>query len=85
MAEWEEAIAEGSGRKGRPKGIVDSQIHWVPGHVDFAPNKKADEEEKKAAQGDLSDAKFLPKFLRKDLLLSISALHQSHNNKIKKQ
>ena len=48
-AEREEVIAdsEGGGWKGRPKGIVDLQIHWVLEHNNFAPNKKADEEAKK--------------------------------------
>jgi hypothetical protein len=58
-------------------------MHWVPGHVDFAPNEKADEEAKKAAKGDSSDAKSLPKLLRKRLPLSIPALRQSHSNRIK--
>ena len=57
----------------------------MPGHVDFAPNKKADKEAKKAAHRDSSDPKSLPKFLRKRLLLSISALWQSHSIKLKKQ
>ena len=64
----------GGSWKGKPKGIVDLQIHWVAGHVGFAPNTKADEEAKKAAQGDSSNTKFLPKSLRKFLPLSISAL-----------
>ena len=33
-------IAEGGVWKGRLKGIVDLQIHWVLGHVNFASNKK---------------------------------------------
>ena len=70
---------------GRPKGVIDLQIHWVPGHIDFAPNEKADEEAKKAAQGDSSEAKYLPKFLRKPLPLSISALQQNNISKIKKK
>jgi hypothetical protein len=78
-------IAEGGVWKGRLKGIVDLQIHWVLGHVNFASNKKVDEEAKKAAQGESSNAKSLPNFLRKGLPLSISALWQSHSNKLKKQ
>jgi hypothetical protein len=46
-AEQEEATAEGGGWKGRPKGIVDLQIHWVLEHNNFAPNEKADEEARK--------------------------------------
>jgi hypothetical protein len=48
---------------GRKRGVVDLQIHWVPGHLDFEPNECADEEAKKAALGDSSDAKSLPAFL----------------------
>ena len=59
---------------GRKKGVIDLQLHWVPGHRDFAPNKRADEEAKLAAQGQSSAVKSLPTLLRKWLLLSISAL-----------
>ena len=34
-----QALAEGIQWKSRPKGVVDLQIHWVPGHCDFGPNK----------------------------------------------
>jgi ribonuclease HI len=51
--------------KGRTRGVIDIQVQWVPGHMDFAPNEKADEVAKKAAQGQSSDAKSLPPFLRK--------------------
>ena len=54
--------------------MINLQVHWVPGHIDFAPNEKADEEVKKAMQGNSNEAKYLPKLLRKPLLLSISAL-----------
>ena len=72
--ERELAISEGKDWIGRPKGVINLQVHWVPGHIDFTPSEKADEEAKKAAQGHSSKAKYLPKFLRKPLLLSISAL-----------
>ena len=79
------AIADGEEWVGWPKGVIDLQIHWVPGHIDFAPNEKADKEAKKAAQGDSSEAKYLPKFLHKPLPLSVSALRQSNISKIKKR
>ena len=79
-----ELLAEGNAWRGKTKGVIDLQVHWVPGHSEFAPNEKADEEAKKAAQGDSSDAKSLPKFLRKRLPLSISALRQGHMGKLKK-
>ena len=53
--------------------------------VDFAPNKLADEEVNKVAQGDTSDAKFLPTLCCKNLPLSISALQQDHMDRIKKR
>ena len=79
------AIADDEEWIGRPQGVIDLQIHWVPGHVDFAPNEKANEEAKIAAQGDSSKVKYLPKFLRKPLPLSVSVLRQSNISKIKKR
>jgi ribonuclease HI len=70
---------------GRKRGVVDLQIHWVPGHCDFIPNERADKEAKKAAQGKSSDAKLLPPMLRKRLPLSVPALRQSHNAKLMKR
>ena len=61
------------------------QLHWVPGHCDFEPNERADEEAKLAAQGTSSDARFLPQLLHKKLPLSISALRQENNKKLKKR
>ena len=84
-AHKEAIIAGGEDWVGRPKGVVDLQVHWVPGHVDFAPNEKADQEAKKAAQGDSSEAKYLPKLLCKPLPLSVSALCQGNITKIKKR
>ena len=55
----------------------------VPGHKDFAPNEQADEEAKLAAQGHSSIAKFLPPLLQKCLPLSVSALQQSHSDRLK--
>jgi ribonuclease HI len=84
-AERTEALARGETWKRRSKGVVNLQVHWVPGHSDFAPNERADEEAKKAAQGDSIDVKSLPKLLRKCLPLSISALRQNHLSKQKKR
>jgi len=25
------------------RGVIDLQLHWTPGHVDFPPNERADE------------------------------------------
>ena len=83
--ERQRAIDEGENWTGRKRGVIDLQIHWVPGHCNFEPNERADKEAKKAAQGDSSDAKSLPALLRKRLPLSVSALCQSHNAKLTKR
>ena len=80
-----QTIGAGDQWKGDSRGVIDLQIHWVPGHCDFAPNKHADEEVKLAAQGSLSDTRFLPPLLYKKLPLSISALHQENSVKLKKR
>ena len=49
--------------KGDTRGMIDLQVHWVPGHCDFGSNKQADEEAKLAAQGSSSDIRFLPLLL----------------------
>lgn len=73
-AERNAAIVEGNRWEGRSKGVVNLQVHWVLGHMDFAPNEKADEEAKKATQGDSSDAKSLPALLHKHLPLSLTVI-----------
>jgi hypothetical protein len=69
---------------GRKWGVINLQIYWILGHRDFEPNKCADEEDKKAAQGESSNAKSLPSFLHKCLPLSVSALHQENSSKLSK-
>jgi ribonuclease HI len=82
--ERREALNEGRIWKGRKKGVIDLQLHWVPGHCDYARNEKADEEAKKAAKGLSSEAKLLPPFMRKGLPASISALRQSFSSGLHK-
>ena len=81
--ECQHLINAGKNWVGKCRGIVDLQIHWVPGHKDFAPNKRADEEAKSAAQGHSSNTKCLLPLLQKCLPLSISALQQSHSDMLK--
>jgi ribonuclease HI len=83
-AERIETLAEGREWKGRTKGVIDLQMHWVPGHSGHERNEKADEEAKKAAQGLSSEAKLLPPFLRKHLPASVSALRQNFMTSILK-
>lgn len=42
-------------QQGRPliarlKGVVDLQVHWVPGHKEFTLNEEADTHAKNAAE-----------------------------------
>lgn len=55
---------------------LNLQIHWVPGHKDFAPNELADELAKAAATGRSSPSRRLPEVLKKPLPASTSALRQ---------
>ena len=68
----------------KSKSIIDLQIHWVPGHLNFAPNDKADELAKDAATGSSSPPKDLPVLLRKPLPASLSALRQESKSKIQR-
>ena len=54
-------------------------IRWTAGHVGISSNEKADKEAKLAADGHNSDSKDLPKYIRKKLKLSVSALRQANN------
>ena len=49
--EWPQAIEAGDKWKGRKSGVVDLQIHWVPGHLNFKPNECANKEAKKSGTG----------------------------------
>ena len=69
----------------KSKGIIDLQIHWVPGHLNFAPNNKADELAKDAATGSSSPPKDLPALLRKPLPASLSTLLQESKSKIQQR
>jgi ribonuclease HI len=80
-----EAIEAGDDWIGRKHGVIDLQIHWVPGHCGFEPNERVDEEAKKAAKGESSDTKLLPPLLRKCLPISISAIRQENTAKLKKR
>ncbi|KIM83300.1 hypothetical protein PILCRDRAFT_88152 [Piloderma croceum F 1598] len=73
------AMRKGTKWKGQKRGVVDVQLHWIPAHLGFGPNERADEEAKLAAQGNSSNPKDLPVFLRhKPLPSSISALRQEN-------
>ena len=66
------------------KGVMDLHLIWVPGHHNFAPNECTDKELKKATQGDSSDPKHLPLYLRKGLPHSITVLRQDFSARLSK-
>ena len=65
---------------------VQISVRWIPGHEGIEGNEKADEEAKKAAEGEeqSSPHRQLPRYLRKGPLPhSISALKQWHQKALK--
>ena len=58
-------------------------IRWTAGHIGIKGNEKADQEAKRATDGHSSNAKDLPKYMRKKIKHNISALRQANNKKLK--
>jgi ribonuclease HI len=54
------------------------RIRWILAHSDVVGNERADEEAKRAAQGESSPIQLLPPLLRQPLPYSASALKQNH-------
>ncbi|KAF5386072.1 hypothetical protein D9615_002179 [Tricholomella constricta] len=80
------ALRRGNPWTDRSRRVIDLQIHWTPGHVDFGPNERADEIAKSAAQGSSSPPSTLPVYLRhKALPISIPALRQEHLANLQKR
>jgi ribonuclease HI len=64
-------------RKGNAKYSLT--IRWTAGHVGIEGNEKADTEAKRAADGQSSDKKALPRYVRNKIKHSVSALRQKNN------
>jgi ribonuclease HI len=62
---------------------MDLLVRWTPGHADIKGNEQADEEARKAAAE--GSSRRLPRFLKKPLLKSRSAMKQAYAGKLKKQ
>jgi ribonuclease HI len=63
-------------KKSRDFGLT---FRWIAGHSGITGNEKADKEAKLAAEGNSSDKPDLPRYLRKPLQKSISAIKQKYN------
>jgi ribonuclease HI len=61
------------------------RIRWISAHSDVVGNERADEEAKRAAQGESTPVQFLPPLLRHPLPYSVSALKQNHLKKLRSQ
>ena len=44
----------------KTRGVCDLQIHWVPGHCNFKPNKRADKAAKRAVLSESNPTDFPP-------------------------
>lgn len=69
-------------RKSNNFGIM---VRWTAGHCGIEGNEKADREAKRAAEGNSSDATKLPKYLKKKLKKSITALRQTYSDEANKK
>ena len=76
------AVEAGYIWKGHTKNILNLQVHWVPGHVNFAPNEQADEEAKLATQRNSSNPALLPGRLVKLTAVRVMAVKCIFNSKV---
>jgi ribonuclease HI len=82
------AVIHSMAKKLLPKGggsRFSLTFRWSAGHVGIEGNEIADEEAKSVAEGDSSEGRDLPAYLRKPVKHSLSATHQSHKESLKKK
>ena len=61
------------------QGVINLQVHWTPGHINFPPNECTNKITKSAASGMSSHPHLLPSLLRKKSLPhSILAIHHTN-------
>jgi len=60
-------------------------VRWTAGHSGIEGNEKADAEAKRAAEGNSSNKAELPRYLKKKLKKSISALRQTYSDGVNKE
>ena len=83
---WEALrIANSIEKKKKKKNKAIIIVWWMAGHKGLVGNKLADREAKEAAKGHMSDTKQLPLYLRKPLLMNITAIKAAHNKELKNE
>jgi ribonuclease HI len=70
------ALARSGGRH-----KYELSVRWTAGHVGIVGNERADREAKKAAEGNSSERLQLPKYFRKPIKISTSAIKQDYSKK----
>ena len=71
--------------KRRKSAKYELTIHWTAGHVGIEGNEKVDAEAKRASEGYTTDAKSIPPYLRKALLINPAAICRAKYEKLKKE
>jgi hypothetical protein len=71
--------------KSRSKPKFGLTLRWTAGHCRIPGNEKADREAKRAAGGIALDAKTLPPYLRKPLLINPAAAKRKFNDDLIKK
>ena len=75
-ADFHKAKHQGNQLMVRTKGVINLRVQWIPGHKNFALNKKADELAKGTAKGESSPNISLSKLLRHSFPIGMAAIKQ---------